>query len=223
MRAAVLASVLLLTSGAGGQTFEVASIKPTPPDHEPGMHMSFDKSRLMLSNATLRYCLQTAYKLQDYQLSGGPKWIDSDAYDIEGKAAGVTSLTQLDRMMQALLTDRFELRFRWETKMIPGYALVVGKNGPKLSKSESEDAMPSLGSGRSMVNGRNQTMAGLVEALAQSLGRPVADETQYTGKFDFQLAWVTHDAPAGDNGASDGPSLFAALQEQLGLKLEARH
>src|SRR5689334_1388260 len=102
MIAKFLASVLLSTFSARSQpAFEVASIKPSQPT-EPGTHMSSGNNRLMLYNATLKYCVQTAYGLQDFQLSGGPKWLDADHFDIEGKASAAAKGDQLLGMLQTL-------------------------------------------------------------------------------------------------------------------------
>jgi uncharacterized protein (TIGR03435 family) len=225
MIAKLIASVLLSTFAAHSQpAYEVASIKPSPPD-QPGTHMSNDASRLMLHNATLKYCIQTAYRLQDFQLSGGPKWLDSDHYDIEGKASAAASHTALLGMLQTLLADRFQLQFHRETRLAPGYALLPAKSGTRLPKPKFEGRTPGNSWGGSMVRGTNQTMAGLTEALSHALERPVVDETGYKEPFDYHLTWAPNRAPTapGDGGSSDaGPSIFAVIQEQLGLKLEAR-
>jgi len=214
--------------------FEVASIKPSQPD-QPGMGMSTARGRLLLRNVTLKFCIEAAYKLQDFQLSGGPKWLDSDHYDIEGKTATAASFDELIGMLKTLLADRFQLQFHRETGMAPGYALVVARGGPKLKDAETA-APGGLGMGRGMVNGRSQPVSGLAEALSRTLGRPVVDETELKGKYDFRMTWTPSDTepvmqkpgampsdPAEARAADNtGPSVFAAIQEQLGLKLEAR-
>ena len=225
--------------GAFGQpsaapAFEVASVKPSQPD-QPGMGMSTDKGRLLLRNATLKFSIEAAYKLQDFQLSGGPKWLDSDHYDIEGKAGAAAGFDELIGMLKTLMADRFQLQFHRESRMAPGYALVVAKGGSKL-KDAGTEGRGGLGMGRGMVNGRSQPVAGLAEALSRTLGRPVVDQTELKGKYDFRMTWTPSDTEpvmqkpgtmppeAGDARAADniGPSVFAAIQEQLGLKLEAR-
>jgi uncharacterized protein (TIGR03435 family) len=200
--------------------FEVASIKPSAPD-QPGSRMSGDQGRLVLENYSLKHCIQDAYGVQGYQISGGPKWLDGDHYDIEGKLSVGTPPNQRLAMLQRLLADRFQLQFHRETRTVPGYAVVIAKGGPKLPKPENPDAPSNWGSGSNMANGRNLTMAGFAQTLSRSLGRPVVDETGYQDKFDFRLRWSADAAPpSGD--AEPGPSVFAAIQEQLGLKLEAR-
>ena len=226
MIARVLAGVLVSASCVAAQAFEVTSVKLSPPD-QPGMGMSTERNGIRLNNATLKFCIEAAYKLQDYQLSGGPKWLDSDHYEIVGKASAPACYADLIKMLQTLLADRFQLQFHRETRMAPGWALTVAKAGPKLTEPAT-DGEPGLG----MVNGRNQTMSGLAEALARVLGRPVADETGVTDKFDFRLTWTPSDSepvmqkpgvgPVAATVDSTGPSVFAAIQEQLGLKLESR-
>jgi len=200
--------------------FEAASIKPSAPD-QPGSLMTGDRSRFVLQNYSLKHCIQDAYSVQENQILGGPKWLDGDHYDIEGKLAAGTPPSQRLAMLQTLLADRFHLELHRETRTVPGYAVVAARGGPKLSKPENPDAPSSWGSGSNMANGRNVNMAGFAQTLSRSLNRPVVDETSYRDQFDFLLHWSADAAPlSGD--AEPAPSLFAAIQEQLGLKLEAR-
>ena len=209
----------------------MASIKPSPPD-AVAMHMSFDQGRLSVHGATVQFCVEAAWQLQDFEISGGPKWIASDRYDILAKAPDAAGQIQLMQMLQTLLADRFQMQFHRESRLVAGYALVVAKSGPKL-KEAAEGAPTGTGMGRGMVNGTAAPMTRLAEALARVLGRPVADETGLAGKYDFRLEWTAADTeplmqkpgempdPAGQP-AELGPSVFAAIQEQLGLRLEAR-
>ena len=155
-------------------------------------------------------------------------------------------------MLQALLANRFKLAVHRETKDLPGYALVVAKNGPKLHDAKPGDTYPNgikgpdgqPGQGLMIMGGLGGPLTGqginienLVRVLSQQLGRTILDETGLTGKYDFTLKWTpddragpisaanqgggsrSDDAPSSD---SSGPSIFTAIQEQLGLKLESR-
>src|SRR5215472_4015046 len=178
MIARAMAGALLAAAAMAGQTapaFEVTSVKPAAPD-QPGMGISTERDGIRMNNVTLKFAIQAAYKLQDFQLSGGPRWLDSDHYEIQGKASGPASYADLMRMVQTLLADRFQLQFHRESKPAPAWALTVAKGGPRLTKPEVP-GRPGLGTGRGLVNGRDQTMTGLAEALARVLGRPVVDET----------------------------------------------
>ncbi|HKA00601.1 MAG TPA: TIGR03435 family protein [Candidatus Solibacter sp.] len=209
-------AVLFCASIAYAQiAFEITSVRPSPPD-QPGMSMHETPGRVILQNATLGWAIKLAYHLQDYQLSGGPKWLDSDHYDIEGKGVPATAnYKQKLVMLQALLADRFQLKFRRDKREVSGYVLLPAKGGIKVAKSAATDEKSSSSSGTNMVSGKNETAAGLAAMLSDALGRPVLDETGFTDRFDFKLNW----APV--NGEASA-SVFSLLQEQLGMRLEAR-
>jgi uncharacterized protein (TIGR03435 family) len=220
-----------LVAQSAGPAFEVASIKPSPPD-TVGMQMSFDQGRLSIRGGTVQFCVAAAWRLQEFEIGWAPKWFATDRFDIVAKAPDGAGQMQLMQMLQNLLADRFALQFHREEKLVPGYALVVAKAGPKLKES-AEGAHTGTGMGRGVVNGTAAPMARLAEALARVLGRPVADETGLTGKYDFRLTWTPADSeplmqkpgatpePA-EAPADSGASVFTAIQEQLGLRLEAR-
>ena len=206
-----LALSIALATLTLAQEFEVASIKPTATkdgsftfDFPPG-------GRFTGRNLTLQNLLRIAYELENYQISGGPSWINSAGFDIQAKAA--TGKAEVRQMVQSLLADRFQLAVHRETRQLPIYALVVGKTGPKLQPAASS-AVPA----RSQKMGRlitpKMSMTELANILTFDLKRPVKDETGLKGDFAFTLEW----AP-GLGESDDGPSLFAAVQEQLGLKL----
>jgi uncharacterized protein (TIGR03435 family) len=156
-------------------------------------------------------------------IKGGPDWVATgvDRYTIDAKAEDPTKTTeqQLLQMLQGLLIERFKLKFHRETKDMPGYALVVAKNGPKLQASKGEDSGFTWGAGGKPGSGgpacltaRKWTTAALASILTQMGKGPAIDKTGLTGEYDFKLCW----------NDTDGPSLFSALQEQLGLKFEAQ-
>jgi uncharacterized protein (TIGR03435 family) len=232
-RGLLAAGVLFQAARAFGQAapapaFEVASIKPSQAEPGSGSGISSDKGRISARNVTLRRCIRGAYNVPETQVLGGPKWIDDERYDINAKAAGPADDPEMMVMLQSLLAERFKLVFHRETRPLPGYALVVGKGGLKANPS-APDA-PSRTSGRrGSIEAQQCTMARLAQRLTDVLHLPVADLTAVDGNFDFKLQWVPDDGLArspsvGDKtpAADTGPSIFAALQEQLGLKLESR-
>jgi bla regulator protein blaR1 len=201
--------------------FEVASIKPTATqgsftfDFPPG-------GRFTARNVTLNLLLRVAYQLQDYQISGGPGWITSAGFDIQASAAAGTGelpREQVLHMVQALLADRFRLVLHRETRQLPIYALVVGKTGPKLQAADSS-ASPNGTIKMGQLLTKKMSVTALANILTFDLKRPVRDETGLEGDFAFTLEW-TLGLGESDAGPSSRPSLFTAVQEQLGLKLES--
>jgi uncharacterized protein (TIGR03435 family) len=201
--------------------FDVASIKPAPPG-SGNTTMKFEPGgRFRATGAPLNALIQLAYGVKDFQVSGRPKWADSESYEsydvVAQPAAGVTfNRDQLKVAIQALLADRFKLKFHRETKDLPIYSLVVGKNGPKLTKNiDAPGPGATIGSGQ--LKGSKISMSILADLLAQLLDRTVRDDTGISGDFDVKLNWGP-----GQTADMDGPSIFTALQEQLGLKLNAQ-
>jgi uncharacterized protein (TIGR03435 family) len=184
-------------------------------------------------------------------ISGGPAWIDSDLYDIEAKADSNPSREVMSGpMLQALLEERFKLRIYRETKEVPVYDLTVGKSGPKLQAFKEGSCVPNdpekpatpgqkrpilCGSYSLGLKGANLTLdvhkRSTTEFSRQlHLDRPVIDKTGIAGLFDFHLEFAPDGTTAGffppgfpivPSDSADGPSIFTAVQEQLGLKLEA--
>ncbi len=212
------------------RAFEVASIKPSqePPGSVVGISES--KGRIIAKNVTLKRCVRGAYDVPEPQIIGGPKWADQDRYTIEAKASVPAGDHDLMLMLQTLLAERFKLVLHREERAIPGYRLLLGKGGLKAQASAPD--RDSVGhSQRGRIEAEGCTMAQLALKLAEALHRPVLDATGVAGKFDLKLQWAPDDMQArppagGQRGGSApesgaGPSIFAALQEQLGLKLES--
>ena len=223
-------ATLFAQQASAPPAFDVASIRPSidPPGSVSGISES--KGWISAKNVTLKRCVRGAYNIPEPQILGGPKWADEDRYSIEAKAAVPAGGSELMRMLQALLADRFKLVLHREQRTIPGYRLVLGKGGLKAQASAPNG--PSTGhSQRGRIDAEGCTLAQLALKLAEVLRRPVVDATGSTGRFDFKLEWTPEDVrakpPSGDPGAGaapesdSGPSIFAALQEQLGLKLES--
>jgi uncharacterized protein (TIGR03435 family) len=216
-------------STPGPAAFEVASVKPNKSGNGSSRFNS-GHGRLTATNVSLKSCIYFAYGIKDYQISG-PEWLSSERYDITAKAASGVPDKQLMPMLQTLLQDRFKLRLHRQTKELPAYALVVGKGGPKLHEVETGPEQDNAGRGR--LSARKISMPRLAEILSRHMDRPVLDMTGIKGVFDLTLDYAPDDAhstmaPRGGGAggiATDspsGPSIFVALQEQLGLKLEAR-
>ena len=211
-------TILLLTClrVALGQQFEVPSIKPAPGrvDGRLSIRMSEDNGRLNYTNVSLRDMLKVAYDVAEDQVTG-PDWLDSERFTVAAKLPHGSKVDQIPRMLQALLAERFKLAMHRETREMPGYWLTVVKTGAKMQQAENSSGM-SRGNDRVRhhMNGK-VTMDSFADSLTQQLGRPVVDKTGLKGAFEVALEWVS------DGTEASGPSLFTALQEQMGLRLEA--
>jgi uncharacterized protein (TIGR03435 family) len=208
------------------QAFYVVSIKRNLSDGDRTMRMSLTPGRFSDPNTTIRVLMMTAFGVNNFQIFGGPPWLGTERYDILAKidSPDAVSLDRLRPMLRGLLTDRFHLKFRRETQELPRYALVIAKNGPKLKENTGAEGPPMLISGDatlSKITCVNVSMAYLAKALENQFGfqfgRTVVDLTGLKGNFDFTLSWARDQA-----ADAPGSSLFTALQEQLGLKLEAQ-
>ncbi len=215
--------------------FEVATIKPSKPD-QPGKAFTVRGTEVMTINTTVTDMITMAYGVHVRQVIGMPGWAETDKFDVTGKAEGgaLPNLNQFRVMIQKLLADRFQLKFHHDKKELSVYALTVGKNGPKLTKNESNSTLPGLMfRGPGNLPGRNATMeefAGVMQGAV--LDRPVVDQTGLQGRWDFQLLWTPDETqfaqlrgpgapPAPPPGTDTQPDLFTAIQQQLGLKLES--
>jgi uncharacterized protein (TIGR03435 family) len=229
--------------------FEVASIKPHTSDDRRMVIFPSPGGRLNVEGMTLKLLMTIAYRIQDYQISGGPNWIASDRFDIVAKAEDGSN-SKVPEMLQTLLEDRFKLIVHRETKEMPIYALVVAKGGPKLHESEGECppqppgplptptrgkmATPPCGSmffAPNQLSGVRVLLSQVTQSLGRTLDRTVIDKTGLNGKYDIKLEWTPDQSQVqfGSGGPlpappsdSSGPSIYTALQEQLGLKLESQ-
>jgi uncharacterized protein (TIGR03435 family) len=226
------------SQSAAPTPFTVASIQPNKSSDDRFMLRPMPGGGLSATGVTLKMLMGFAYGVFAYQISGGPAWIGTERWDIEAKTDGVQGqlpLAQTSALLRALIEDRFQLKFRRERKEMPVYALVVTKNGPKLKPNPDDPAKakPSAMFGRGSGTFTNSSMAVLAARLSQQLGRPVIDGTDLKGGYDFTLEWTPAPGegsaesiglpPRADPpspGESNGPSIFTALQDQLGLKLE---
>jgi uncharacterized protein (TIGR03435 family) len=207
--------------------FEVTSVKrvPRPPDGRISSSMNMDPGRIHCTNVTVKKLIWESWQIKEYQVTG-PDWIDTELYNIDATMPPGTSGDQVLIMVRNLLKDRFQLALHSEMKEMTVYALTVGKNGPKMQQAEFGRGGTYTSPGK-MV-GKGVFMRNLTENLSRQLDMPVIDNTGLKGAFDFTLEWQpeprgdSHAAGAPAPEASAGPSIFTAVQEQLGLKLEAR-
>jgi bla regulator protein blaR1 len=213
--------------------FEAATIKPSRPDRQ-GSGLNLFPGRIRVVNSSLKFCIETAWNLRDFQVSGATGWIAAERYDIEAVAGSPFKKGEYRTMLQALLVDRFGLVIHREKQDKEGFALVIGRSNPKLPPpAEDPDIMFSrTPSGDRTLKAKSATLQQLAEALSSTLGAPVVDRTGIEGQFDLSLQWTPdpessprtlksgEPAPPPPPDALSGPSLFTALQQTLGLKLE---
>lgn len=229
---------LLVAPALLAQSFEVATVKPSASDTKGRWIRMQSLNQFEARNHTLKTLIAAAYNVSPKAISGGPAWIDSAPYDIQARTPGVVrpTLDEQMAMLRQLLADRFQLTFHRASKELPHYALTVAKKGSKLTPSTtSPDATPQgppplvfvLSPQGATLPGRYATMTELASVLQRAaLDRPVVDKTQLTGRYDFDLQWTPDETQFGGNGPWENhppeyPDLFSALQQQLGLKLEA--
>jgi uncharacterized protein (TIGR03435 family) len=197
------------------------------------MSVQTNRGLFIARGATLNFLIQYAYRVKPNEISGGPKWIDSEKYEIEGRTNADENKDNDEKillMVQAALADRFKLKWRRETKELPIFELVVGKNGPKLKPAKDPSNSGSRGGGLATptnlrsFRSTGATMASLASQLSRIVGRTVIDRTGLDGRFDLTLEWSGDSQALGPGAAASdptGPSLFTAVQEQLGLRLES--
>jgi uncharacterized protein (TIGR03435 family) len=230
---------LLAVAEAGAQipkAFDVVSIKAGRND-ERGFHVGPTiGGRYDAANIPVRFLITQAFGVQDYQVIGGPGWLAVQRYDIVAKLSGVDRIgeEQLRPLLQAMLADRFRLKFHSEKREFPGYSLDMGRGALKLTRgtvAETPNLSFSANRGEGTLIATKQPMSALARQLGNVLGRAVADNTGLRGDFDFKLQFTppeTADSPDPSILVSveqqlglKFPTVFTAVQEQLGLKLSA--
>jgi uncharacterized protein (TIGR03435 family) len=259
----VLTAVFFVTvvlAQSSRPSFAVASVKPNVSLEQRSAIAGQPNGRYAATNVTLAALIASAYRVRDFQVTGGPGWIGNDRWDIDGRPQdGATllpaspddanSFSTVQLMLQSLLEDRFQLRMHKQAKEMPVYELLTDGRTVKLKASQDQDAaQPQPGSSalptaqgagpRSTsalrtgnFTGKAILMANLAAALAQVVGRPVIDRTNLSGRYDVTLDWLPDTPQSGATVGSapqpvespvDGPSsIFTAIQEQLGLRLQA--
>jgi uncharacterized protein (TIGR03435 family) len=216
---ALLLAPALAVAQALPTRFDVAAIKPNRTGSEARRATTAPGGIFTATNVTLKLLISRAYGVAEAQIEGGPGWIDTERYDVQARADTPKEMTREEARpcLQMLLAERFRLQIRHQTKQGGAYSLLVAKNGPKLKAHEGggpSGISAASDSGKITITGQNTTTARLAEYLSGQAGRPVLDHTGLQGTYDFNLEWAADER-------SGGPSPFAALQEQLGLKVEA--
>jgi uncharacterized protein (TIGR03435 family) len=210
------------------QSFEVASIKPSRNSTTDSNVDSAPGGRLTATNITVRELIRLAYGVKDYQIERAPGWLKGERYDIAAKSAiaSKTSLEQEQSQVRGLLIDRFHLATHRETKQTQVYLLVLGKDGPKLTvHNDGTGAGTRTACGH--LAGKRLTTDAIAAVLSRQFERDILNRTGMSGKYDFQLDWTPDSGPCPVSPDSEGgsavslPSIFTAIQQQLGLKLES--
>src|SRR5579863_1745426 len=229
-------SCLLLAQAPSA--FTVASIKPNKSSDDRFMLRPMPGGGLTATGVTLKMLIMNAYVIAPYQISGAPSWVGVERWDIEAKSEGVEGRlppAQFNVLLRRLIEERFQLKIQRKSKKLAAYALVLTKTGSKLKPHAADsDLRPTARFGFGSASFVNMPIADLARQLTLDLGRPVLDRTGLTGSYDFTLEW----APASNEGGAEAfglppraeppspvdsnkPSLFTALEEQLGLKFKS--
>jgi uncharacterized protein (TIGR03435 family) len=213
---------VLLGALAGAQSppisFDAASIKVNNSGERRTSMRSLPGGRVEGTNRTLKLLIQWAFDLLPVQIAGGPAWIESDRFDISATANAAVTPEQMHAMMRTLLADRFKLASHAETQQLPIYAMRLARADGRLGsalKKAAEDAKSRFRENDGSLATERTTMAALAKELTGYAGRPVVDETGLSGEWALTVNW-TPDA----GGDASLPSIFTAMREQLGLKLE---
>lgn len=205
--------------------FEVATIKPADPDDR---HQGFSLKgrRISIQNNTMMNLICFAYSVQKSQIVNAPRWFGDQSWNIDGvpDVEGTPNWDQYRRMLQKLLSTRFGLQMHHEKRELSVYTLNVAKGGAKLEKSKDDPDALSDSSGHGIgaqqyMKFTNVSMADFAKTLQLMGDRPVLDQTNISGRYDFSLLWLPD--PTRATATDTAPALFTAVQEQLGLKLEA--
>jgi uncharacterized protein (TIGR03435 family) len=234
-----------LGAQASGTAFEVATIKPVDYDAKAGRYIVMQGTdRFVAKNYTVKLLIAAAYDLNSKEISGGPDWVDSDHYDILALTPGGTRPNHDEQMamLRNLLAERFKLSFHREEKDFSIYVLEAAKGGLKMGSGDGPGLRPSTAApgdppavistvypDQMKLPARNATMGDFVSMLQRALlDRPVVDKTGLMGRYDFDLEWAPDETQFGGEvpvapSDAQAPPFFTAIEQQLGLRLEATH
>ena len=232
--AALLGCGAWAQAAAEAPAFEVASVKPSPPAQGgrfafstmrggPG---STDPTRFEGRSVSLNFLMSRAHNLSGWQVLG-PDWMDREKFDIDAKVPPGATLEQFQAMLRKLLAERFKMEIHREAKEMALYTLTVAKGGPKLTphvqapQPEGNPAGGSSAAPKGCLQKDDTDLAWLVASLPGQLGAPVRDDTGLKGSYDITLCWLVR-APSAPPDDDPRPTLFEALERQLGLKLERK-
>jgi uncharacterized protein (TIGR03435 family) len=210
--------------------WDVISVKPMALDTCPGGRggVGYLPDGLTASCVPLLFVVENAYRMMDgSRIAGLPEWAkgDSELYAIEARVSGedVAAYSKLSRdekfrMLQPVLAERFHMKAHMEARQMPAYALVIARSGPKLKEpAANEPSSSQFGETTGVIQWANSPLTNLMWLLSREVGKPVVDKTGLAGKYDFTLEY----APAARESTEDAgkPSVFTALEEQIGLRL----
>lgn len=236
-----MAAIALLAVGSlvwaqtpAAAEFDVVSVKLNKSgSNSTSIH--FSNGRWIATNVSAKNVILNAFDLMDEQVLGGPGWINSDRFDIQGtfddtlKLSGKQKNELQQQRLQAMLKDRYQLETHRETREWTTYVLLSGKGGThKLKPTEKKDGGSSTNTNNGHMEASGVSLENLARNLAHRLGRPVADQTGIEGRFDFTLDFqpeprsAPSDSAAATAAVDQRPSLVTAVQEQLGLRIESR-
>jgi uncharacterized protein (TIGR03435 family) len=235
----VFVALILINSVGFGQSmappkYEVSSIKPTAGSDDRHAFRIESDGTLYATGITLRRLMMTGYDLQGFRFIGGPGWLAAKRWDVQAKPSRPASDKETRPMLRALLEDRFQLKDHSETRNMPVYELTVASRGSKLQRVQDGNFTQDIRIGNGAIRFTKATVATFASQLTYALARPVIDKTGITGEFNIALEWTpvpgedggptTSGLPPGtpEQAASilDGPSIFTAIEEQLGLRLK---
>jgi len=239
--------VITVSVGAQGPRFDAASVKRNTSGSENGERNLGAGGRLVFTNMTLDRVIAAAYEIEQHQLINAPRWTSTERFDITATAGTAAPLPQLYAMLRTLLAERFMLAVHTEERVVPSYVLsrdrADGRLGPALKAATANCGPAGRGSGAGPTAGcsawigpgtvgfAGQPIANLARALGMMLQQPVVDRTGLEGGYDINLKFSIENLPGIPTGPPGGPrpavdpntpTIFAALQEQLGLKLESQ-
>jgi uncharacterized protein (TIGR03435 family) len=240
MRCALIAAPLFVSVIVGvasaqqsGQQFDVVSIKPNTTG-AAASSLRPDANGLIGTNINLLRLVRVAYQVPNFQIVDAPGWFESERFDLQARAEGTVSVTQLQEMIRGMLADRFGLRIRSERRAVSGYELQLERPGhaglrtsPQpcaVAQSDQPRATgglpPCIRAIAGHLNARGVPMAMVAQQLQGYVNQSIVDRTALDGFFDFDLRWRPDTAPDPEQVIDpDAPSIFTAVREQLGLRL----
>ena len=205
--------------------FEVISIKANKSASERSA-LRIDADRLSASSVSVRSLIEAGYGIKTYQIFGATDWLNTERFDVEATAEHPVSRIQIMEMLRSLLAERLMLSVHRDIKDIPVFELTVAKGGSKLTETAPDDHPQVLFS----MTGPMMVLTGVkaplklltpwLTSILSNTSRPVLDHTELAGTYDFKMTWLPDDVPAGLE--MEGPSIYSAIQEQLGLRLDAK-
>lgn len=211
---------------AAAPSFDVASIRPSDPAQRVQPIIQTSPGTVSVRNQTLQFCIQWAWDMPPFEVTG-PDWLNGSRFDMSAKGGGTEDESQLRLMMRTLLADRFGVKVHSEKKEMQIYLVTLAKGGPKFQESTTEGP-PVFTRGRGgSLSAQRVSMKDVAQQLSEPLNRPVVDATGLKGRYDINIDISSYMAAAGGGGKGEGEMdvmsiLFTGLQQQLGVKLEAK-